>query len=55
MSIEDKIKKGMSKICSIKHSLVNKIWTFINYYFSDALLKYFRPYFNIKYRHFLYL
>lgn len=40
---------------AIMHSLVNKIWTFINCYFSDALLKYFRPYFNIKYRHFLYL
>ncbi len=51
--------KGKTQIpvtkCEIMHSLVNKIWTFINYYFSDALLKYFRPYFNIKYRHFLYL
>ncbi|MDN5128473.1 winged helix-turn-helix domain-containing protein, partial [Aliarcobacter butzleri] len=43
------------KDSATKHSLVNKIWTFINCYFSDALLKYFRPYFNIKYRHFLYL
>lgn len=53
--IEKKQEIFYNLTSAIMHSLVNKIWTFINCYFSDALLKYFRPYFNIKYRHFLYL